>query len=221
MGLLIITTLPSILILMYFVKGDKFPEPQDKILKTFFWGLAICLPAYIGNTLLFEVYRDLGISNILSSSFFGPAIIEEGLKFLVFLNIVYKFKDFDEPIDGIVYGVCISLGFAMLENIYYVYLRGGLGDPYAVALERSFTAVPAHAVFGAVMGINFSRYRFKKSKDKSYLTLALVVPYLLHGLYNFLIQTNYQYGLLLVLCGVIYVLKKYNDEIKLQKRKKN
>ena len=86
MGLLIITTLPSILILMYFVKGDKFPEPQDKILKTFFWGLAICLPAYIGNTLLFEVYRDLGISNILSSSFFGPAIVEEGLKFLVFLN---------------------------------------------------------------------------------------------------------------------------------------
>ena len=54
MGLLIITTLPSILILTYFVKGDKFPEPQDKILKTFFWGLAICLPAYIGNTLLFE-----------------------------------------------------------------------------------------------------------------------------------------------------------------------
>ena len=99
MGLLIITTLPSILILMYFVKGDKFPEPQDKILKTFFWGLAICLPAYIGNTLLFEVYRDLGISNILSSSFFGPAIVEEGLKFLVFLNIVYKFRDFDEPID--------------------------------------------------------------------------------------------------------------------------
>ena len=71
------------------------------------------------------------------------------------------------------------------------------------------------------MGINFSRYRFKKSKDKSYLTLALVIPYLLHGLYNFLIQTNYQYGLLLVLCGVIYVLKKYNDEIKSQKRKKN
>ena len=59
--------------------------------------------------------------------------------------------------------MCISLGFAMLENIYYVYLRGGLGDPYAVALVRSFTAVPAHAIFGAVMGINFSRYRFNKS----------------------------------------------------------
>ena len=58
------------------------------ILKTFFWGLAICLPAYIGNTLLFEVYRDLGISNILSSSFFGPAIVEEGLKFLVFLSFI-------------------------------------------------------------------------------------------------------------------------------------
>ena len=217
MGLLIITTLPSILILTYFVKGDKFPEPQDKILKTFFWGLAICLPAYIGNTLLFEVYRDLGISNILSSSFFGPAIVEEGLKFLVFLNIVYKFKDFDEPIDGIVYeyGLLALLSW----NIYYVYFQ--VRDPYAVALVRYFTAVPAHAIFGAVMGINFSRYRFKKSKDKSYLTLALVIPYLLHGLYNFLIQTNYQYGLLLVLCGVIYVLKKYNDEIKLQKRKKN
>jgi RsiW-degrading membrane proteinase PrsW (M82 family) len=108
----------------------------------------------------------------------------------------------------------------MLENIYYVYLRGGLGDPYAVAIVRSFTAVPAHAIFGAVMGINFARYKFKKSKDKSYLTLALVIPYLLHGLYNFLIQTNYPYGLLLVLCGVIYVLKKYNDEIKLQKKRR-
>ena len=30
-------------------------------------------------------------------------------------------KDFNEPVDGIVYGVSVSLGFATLENIYYVY----------------------------------------------------------------------------------------------------
>lgn len=219
MGLLLITILPSILIITYFVKADQFPEPQDKIFKTFFWGLVICIPAYIGNTILFEAYRQLGISSILASSFFGPAIVEEGLKFLVFLNIVYKFKDFDEPLDGIVYGVCVSLGFATLENLYYVYLRGGFYDSYSVAALRAFTAIPAHAIFGAVMGMNFAHYKFSKIKDKSYLTLALLIPGLLHGLYNFLVQTEFYYALLLVACGALYVLKKYKDEKKLQKIK--
>jgi len=219
MGLLLVTIVPSILIITYFVKADQFPEPKDKIFKTFVWGLVICIPAYVGNTILFEAYRQLGVSSILASSFFGPAIVEEGLKFLVILNIVYKFKDFDEPIDGIVYGVCVSLGFATLENLYYVYLRGGFYDSYAVAALRAFTAVPAHAIFGAVMGMNFSHYKFKKEKDKSYLTLALIVPGLLHGLYNFLIQTEFLYGLALVGIGAFYVLKKYNDEKKLQRLK--
>ena len=81
--------------------------------------------------------------------FLTAAPVEEGLKLSVLYYFVYKMKDFNEPMDGIVYGVTVSLGFATLENFYYVYL---LADYFkttsmSLAILRSFSAVPAHAVF--------------------------------------------------------------------------
>ena len=80
-------------------------------------------------------------------------------------------KDFNEPIDGIVYGVTASLGFATLENFYYVYL---LADYFqtssmSLAIVRSFSAVPAHAVFGVFMGYFFMKYVFIKKEITFYL----------------------------------------------------
>ena len=73
-------------------------------------------------------------------------------------------REFNEPLDGVVYGVCASLGFATLENLYYVYV---LADYYqtssmSLAIIRSFSAVPAHAVFGVFYGVIFMKYSFIK-----------------------------------------------------------
>ena len=67
-------------------------------------------------------YANTRVSENLISSFLTAAPVEEGLKLSVLYYFVYKMKDFNEPIDGIVYVVTVSLGFATLENFYYVYI---------------------------------------------------------------------------------------------------
>ena len=119
---LLITIIPSLLIVTSFVMSDRFPEPTKQIVKIFFYGILICFPAFFLNTALIDVYAKTGIGDGLISSFLSAAPVEEVLKFTVLYSLVYKMKDFNEPIDGIVYGVTVSLGFATLENIYYVYV---------------------------------------------------------------------------------------------------
>ena len=155
MSTLLITILPSILIILFFVKSDRFPEPTSEIIKVFFYGILLCIPAFYINTALLEIYSNTNISEALIKSFLSAAPVEEVLKFTVLYSLVYKMKDFNEPIDGIVYGVAVSLGFATLENIYYVYV---LSDYFAtnsqgLAILRSFSAIPAHGIFGATSGI--------------------------------------------------------------------
>ena len=137
MMLLAITIVPSLGILSYFVYSDKFREPNKSIYKVFGLGILICLPAYFANTLLISFfYKNTLVPTELLGSFLSAAIVEEGLKFLVLYYFVLKMKEFNEPMDGIVYGVTVSLGFATLENIFYVYGQG-FNDPYSIAILRS------------------------------------------------------------------------------------
>ena len=75
-------------------------------------------------------------------------------------------KEFDEPTDGMVYGVIASLGFATLENIYYVYVLKDYFETTSMtlAIVRSFSAIPAHALFGAFMGYYLMKYAFISKK---------------------------------------------------------
>ena len=122
MGTLLITILPSLLIVTFFVMSDRFREPNKEIIKVFVYGIIITFPAFYLNTFLGEIFASRSISVSLIRSFLTAAPVEETLKFCVLYFLVYKMKDFNEPIDGIVYGVTVSLGFATLENIYYVYV---------------------------------------------------------------------------------------------------
>ena len=97
-----------------------FPEPTEKIIKTFLWGIAIIIPAAIANDLLISNWNILKIDISISHSFICGTRRREQ-KFLILVTIIGKYKDYDHPVDGIVYCVCLSQGFATLENIYYVY----------------------------------------------------------------------------------------------------
>ena len=129
-------------------------------------------------------------------------------------------KDFNEPIDGIVYGVTASLGFATLENFYYIYL---LADYFqtssmSLAIARSFSAVPAHAVFGVFMGYFFMRYTFIKKGDN--LFFAFIIPFVLHGCYNLFVTSNFYVSLFLIFIAWIIALKMYSKLKKIQSNKK-
>ena len=221
MSLLLITVLPSILIVLYFVKSDKFKEPKNEILKVFFLGVIIAIPAYILNTYLGEFfYNNTKVSESIISSFLTAAPVEEGLKLSVLYYFVYKMKDFNEPMDGIVYGVCVSLGFATLENFYYVYLLADYfaETPMSIAILRSFSAVPAHAVFGVFMGYFFMKYSFIKKGDS--LLFAFLVPFVLHGCYNLFASSNFIVSLLLIIISWFVALSMFS-RLKKSQRNKN
>ena len=221
MPLLLATILPSILIILFFVNSDKFKEPKGEIIKVFIFGILITIPAYILNTFLRDFwYNNTAVSESLISSFLTAAPVEEGLKLSILYYFVYKMKDFNEPLDGIVYGVTVSLGFATLENIYYVYL---LADHFqttsmALAVLRSFSAVPAHAVFGIFMGYFFMKYAFIKKGDN--LFFAFVIPFVLHGCYNLFVASNFFVAMLLIIISWIVALRMFSRLKKKQKRKR-
>ena len=220
MATLLITILPSLLIVLFFVKSDRFPEPTSQIIKIFMYGIFLCIPAFLINTELGNLYANTGISEALISSFLSAAPVEEVLKFTVLYSLVYKMKDFNEPIDGIVYGVSVSLGFATLENIYYVYV---LSDYFGttsqgLAILRSFSAIPAHGIFGATMGYFFMKYTFIKKENN--LALCMIVPILLHGAYNYFASSIFIISLLIVIISWIILLKNFSRLKKSQKKKK-
>ena len=157
--LLLLTILPSLFLLIYFIKLDKYPEPTPIIILTVLLGITICFPAAFLNSLL--------IPN--DSLSFLAAITEEPLKFLILYFFIKGRNFFDEPMDGIVYGVCVSLGFATYENFDYVFIFSeSVEEAFWIAGVRSFSAVPLHALCGAIMGYHFGQYIFEKQNTISF-----------------------------------------------------
>ena len=107
--------------------------------------------------------------------------VEELAKWVVLVAAVYHWDEFDEPLDGVVYGVAVALGFATLENILFV-TRLGLG----VAWQRALFAVPAHALFGATMGYYAGRAKFDRGGEAVARPRALSARAVgFHGLYDY------------------------------------
>ena len=178
--------LPALALLVYFVTSDRFPEPKGAILGTFFLGVAIALPVLaivlpLGAAIEPELDHPLALAG--ARAFLLAAIPEELFKLAVLLLYCRRHKAFDELMDGLVYGVTVSLGFATLENLFYVV---GGGDGWAgIAVIRALSAVPGHAMLGAIMGFYVARAHFEPHRAGAMIAAALLVPVALHGLYDF------------------------------------
>ena len=122
-------------------------------------------------------------------AFFVVGLSEEFSKYVIVRYYAQSKNAFNEPYDGIVYAVMVSMGFAAVENIFYV-LEGGV----PVALLRAFTAVPAHATFGILMGYYMGRAKFSNNRVK-YNLLGLLLAILFHGAYDFFLFINFIPGI--------------------------
>ena len=178
--------IPALALLGYIYWQDrKSPEPWHKLLKATLLGvLAIPLTMCIVFPLqaigiVPDSYNTFG--DVVNFSFLGAAIPEELAKLLMLWLFLRKNPFFDERMDGIVYAVCVSLGFAGLENVIYVL---GNTDWMSVALMRAFTAVPGHFCYGVIMGYFYSLAKFDPKNRTKYSILALVAPILAHGIYD-------------------------------------
>jgi len=173
---------PSLLLVWYFHRRDLYPEPPRVLWTTF--GLGVISVLFVLPVEWIVSVPLQGVEGFIGrgagEAFFEAAIPEEFFKLAVLLAYSYRQREFDEPMDGIVYGAVASLGFATLENVLYVF-NGGMG----VAVVRALTAVPFHASAGAIMGYFAGRARFLPGRKLPLILKGFGAAVLLHGLYDF------------------------------------
>jgi protease PrsW len=176
---LILAIAPPLLIAYYIYKKDKYDiEPRKLIIKSFLFGCLSIIPAII----LELIFNESLFPNLFIYVMIGIALIEEGLKYFFLKRYLYNKDDFNEPMDGIVYAVMISMGFALVENVGYVYSNQGI--EIQVAIMRMFTAIPLHAACGIIMGYYVGMAKFNDNKELL-LMKGLGLATLIHGLYDY------------------------------------
>lgn len=180
--LLALSLAPGVAISLFFYLKDKHErEPFRLLLLSFFYG---ALSTVITEVIRFPVNailltKEEEVVYQFIDTFFKIAFVEECSKFLFVRFILFYNKNFNEPFDGIVYAVMVSMGFATVENVIYVFQYG-----ITTGLFRMFTAVPAHAIFATIMGFYLGKAKFTHRKVLYYTLLALGAASLFHGFYD-------------------------------------
>ena len=182
---LIFSLVPTLLLVAFVLYTDrKSREPVKNVVLCLLSGiLTISVAGYFEN-LVMPYFSN---NTILT---FIWAFIEELSKIAIFFLFIFDNKHYDDIYDGIVYMMLIALSFAGLENIMYAFSESTINDSISLALMRDFTTVPLHVICGIVIGYFMSLGSFSKSKDKKIInfSLAIVVPSLIHGSFNFLMN---------------------------------
>jgi len=181
---------PIVIIVLYIYLKDKYEkEPIRLLFYNFMLGAVISIIITTMIYVIFEIILPLpdhySIFQQLVKAFIVVGLVEEFSKYIIVRYYAQPHKEFDEPFDGIVYAVMVSLGFAATENIAYV-VQGG----YEVALLRAFTAVPAHATFGIMMGYYMGKAKFSIRRRQLNL-LGLFLATLFHGAYDFFLFVDF------------------------------
>lgn len=211
-SLVSLAILPGILIIVYIFKKDKIEkEPVNLIVKMVVLGAISCAPAaflegWIENYL--PQYPEGSLGYAVTISFLSAGLIEELCKFIFLKAGVWKNREFDYRFDGVVYGVSVAAGFAMLENILYV-LDGGI----SVAITRAFLSVPLHAFCGAFMGafLGMAKKHYVSGNSGGALGCrigAVVIPIIIHGIYDTFAFLEWDYASICLLgfTALLYVI---------------
>ncbi|GJM80061.1 glutamic-type intramembrane protease PrsW [Paenibacillus timonensis] len=179
---------PGIALLTYFYLKDKYDaEPLHMVIKVFLLGFLIVLPVMI-------IQRGLTMwlgDGPLVTAFGISAGVEEVLKWFVLFHMIYNHTEFDEPYDGILYAVAISLGFATVENVLYALAsHASIGT----MIVRALLPVSGHAMFGVMMGYYLGRAKFSTGwQSRKFLIFSLLFPLFWHGVYDWILNNTTQY----------------------------
>lgn len=185
MYLVALALAPAIAIILYIYGKDKYDrEPIRNLFISFLLGIVSTVPA-----LIFQLYYEPRVLQFFQSKTIGYYAVfaygvvgfgEEASKFIMLRWYGYTRKAFNEPFDGIIYSVMVSMGFATLENIGYVLENG-----YTTGLLRMFLSVPAHACFGVLMGYHAGLAKFDAEHAVQYLWKGLLIAAFFHGTFDF------------------------------------
>jgi RsiW-degrading membrane proteinase PrsW (M82 family) len=178
---------PGFALLSYIYLKDRYEaEPISIVARLFMFGLLAVFPVMFVQVGLTEWLGD----NAFVFSFVTTAAIEETFKWLIVILIIFRHTEFNEPYDGIVYATAVSLGFATMENLLYVYTEQ---INLSLLIIRALLPVSGHALFGIIMGYYIGQAKFIPYERVKYLIYALVFPILWHGLFDFIIIKTTSY----------------------------
>ena len=229
MFLIILSIVPVCLLNRYINNKDSEKEPKELLKKLTKGGVYSAILVIIISFFLplissvFDVSRLDSMSplELLLYTFIGVALVEESCKYYYTYKYAYNNREFDYLFDMVVYATYVSLGFALLENIIYV-LSGGIH----VGLIRAITAIPMHACTGVIMGHFLGEAKCnelnKKSAKKNKI-LALIVPILMHGAYDYSALSGNTLIFIILITTFVYISidlvnKKSRNDIKIQRK---
>ncbi|MCD2259393.1 PrsW family intramembrane metalloprotease [Psychroserpens luteolus] len=194
MNLLVLAIAPIFIIILYVYYKDKYDrEPKGLLLASFLLGailsIIITTIIYVGFDIILPLKDEFSVPQQFVKAFLVVGLTEEFSKYIIVRFFSQPKEAFNEPFDGIMYAVMVSMGFAATENILYV-LEGG----YATGILRAFTAVPAHATFGILMGYFMGKAKFSKNRIKLNL-FGLLLAVTFHGFYDFFLFIDFIPGI--------------------------
>lgn len=191
--LFIAALLPAIAVMAYVYKKDKAePEPVGLVVRVLILGAVSGLVAGFVESILLSVFEAAippGTLLLIVEYFVGVAAVEEACKYFC-LNTVKHNPAFNYVFDAVVYSVAAAIGFAALENVFYVF-EGGLGT----AVMRAIFSVPGHAADGVVMGVFYGLARKhelhgRTQQARQFYLLAYLLPVIEHGFYDAALSTE-------------------------------
>ena len=193
--LIVLAVAPAVLLMLFIYKEDRLEkEPQKLLLSLAILGVVSTFLAMItetvGMAVLGNMFYEESVLYRVLLYFIVVGLSEEGFKYLVLKIGTWRSQEFNCKFDGVVYAVAVSLGFAVWENIKYVFTYG-----LTTALVRAVTADPGHACFGVIMGAWYGLAKRKQqqgwnSASRLARFLAVLLPTIVHGAYDFVATAN-------------------------------
>lgn len=190
---LIVAALAPVAVVLWYIfkKDSEQPEPARWLAKGFGFGvisifLSLAISYTLGELLQMDLDAEVypSILDAFADAFLMAAIPEELAKLVMLWLLLRKNSYFDEKFDGIVYAVCIGMGFAGLENVMYLLEGVEDGSWITTGITRALFSIPGHFVFAILMGYYYSIYHFGIDRSLRAKSLILLAPVLAHGIYD-------------------------------------
>lgn len=199
LSILMAAVAPGLSLLAYFYLKDRYEtEPIRLVMKMFILGVILVFPSLVLQRLFLQ---ELGEGNF-TLAFFISGGLEEFLKWFVLYHLIYRHPSFDEPYDGIVYAVAVSLGYATLENVFYAFLNA---SSFSALLFRALLPVSGHALFGVIMGYYLGKAKFASRRTRTFLCASLALPIFWHGLFDYILLVMKTYWLWIMIPLMAYL----------------
>ncbi len=232
----------------FFRRQDKLePESRKLLMKIFELGAISIVFALIFEFVLDYIFEFFGVTSeqlepgillsggaffLVAFSFFLVGPVEELVKFLVLKFYVFKKLDFNQIIDGVVYGATLALGFAFIENSeYFLNAYQNIDVPWVFVMVVTFRGVITalvHVVSTGIIGLFIGRAKFSDSKNqKKIMFKGFLIASLIHGCYNVLIFFSFwgivasSFLVIISMWWLVHEIKKPESKIIWEKREKD